>query len=264
MPRQEPYAYSYLPIDFNGPDSDLRGLDPFEQRSRVEERHQAPSVLQEVPLLLLPQRLFALSRVQRQRCPESISALKGWLLEARADDQRLRIRRPWIPFAEVYFPNIEAGRDTYQMAKAIGMIPRQCDISPNNQNQRLWLKTLHYLWQVMGVLFAQQLSQLPSDILQANVDNLTFYLPNQSMQNAAQITKADLALYQAIRHNFEYLRTTSLSATQQEAYKTPWQVFIAIQIEGFQAGWAIGPGGSEINGVSQDQQKEYILTSCTW
>jgi hypothetical protein len=110
MPRQEPYAYSHLPIDFNEPDSDLNGLDPFEQRSRVEARHQKPSVLQEVPLLLLPQQLFALSRAQRQRCPETIAALEAWLIEARADDQRLRIRRPWIPFVEVYFPNTEAGR----------------------------------------------------------------------------------------------------------------------------------------------------------
>jgi hypothetical protein len=130
MPRQEPYAYSYLPLDFNESDSDLKRLDPFEQRSRIEARHQQPRVLQEVPLLLLPQQLFALSRAQRQRCPETIAALEAWLIEARADDQRLRIRRPWIPFVEVYFPNTEAGRDTYQMAKEIGMIP--CKMTPTS------------------------------------------------------------------------------------------------------------------------------------
>ena len=260
MPRQEPYAYSYLPLYFNGPDSDLNGLGPFEQRSRIEERHQQPSVLREVPLLLLPQQLFALSRAQRQRCPETISALKAWLLEARADDQRLRIRRPWIPFVEAYFPDSEAGRKTYQMAKEIGNVPRQCGINPNNQNQRFWLKTLHYLWQAKGVLLAQQLSQLPTEILQANIDNLNLYLPGQSMQNAAHIAEADLAFYQAINQNFDYLKTTSLNAAQQKAYSNPWNLFIAIQVESFQTGWKIGPAGSEINGVSQDQQREYLHT----
>jgi hypothetical protein len=149
------------------------------------------------------------------------------------------------------------------MAKAIGNIPRQCAITPINQNQRFWLKTLHYLWQVKGVFFAQCISQIQPDILQANIDDLQLYLPSQSLQNATHIAEADLALYRAIDNNFEYLKTTSLSAAQQQAYSTPWKLFIAIQVESFQTGWKIGPAGSEVNGVSQDLQREYLHTkSC--
>ncbi|MGG6242889.1 hypothetical protein ACQ4N7_30210 [Nodosilinea sp. AN01ver1] len=122
---------------------------------------------------------------------------------------------------------------------------------------------MHYLWQVTGLLFAQQLSKLPQDLLKENTNRLYQYLPEPSLNNAVQIAASDLALYQAIAKNFEYLQNHSLDEMQRATYSTPLSLFKVIQIESFQTGWKIGPAGSEINGVSQDQQREYLYTkSC--
>ena len=243
----------------SNPTFEFEALNPFEQRAWIERHITCEPALQAIPLLLVPQRQLSLSRELRETRPEIITQLENWQQSARKDDVRLLIRRPWIPFVEAYFPDTEVGQETYQMAKEIGAIPRQCGIIPTNQDQRFWLKTLHYLWQAHGLLFAQQLSRLPDDLLQENIDRLHQYLPEQSFQNATQIATSDLTLYQAIVKNFEYLQNYSFDGRQRNTFSTPWSLFKEIQKENFQTGWKIGPAGSEINGVSQDQQKEVVL-----
>lgn len=247
------YTYSIPAFEFEA-------LNPFEQRVWLAKRVKCPPALQEIPLLLVPQKQLSLSRELHEKYPEIIAALTKWQQLAWRDDARLFIRRHWIPFVEAYLPDTEDGRETYQIAKEMGAIPRQCDIIPTNQNQRFWLKTLHYLWQVIGLLFAQQLSKLPQDLLQENIDRLHQYLPEPSLNNAVHIAASDWALYQAIEKNFEYLQNHSFDEMQRTTFSTPWSLFKAIQIESFQTGWEIGPAGSEINGVSQDQQREYLHT----
>jgi hypothetical protein len=245
---------------YSKPAFEFESLIPFEQRDWIARHFTCPPALQEIPLLLVPQRHILLPKEHLQTRSEIISALKAWQQLARQDDMRLLIRRPWIPFVEAYFPDTEAGRETYQIAKDIGAIPRQCGIVPTNQNQRFWLKTIHYLWQAQGLLFAQKLSKLSNDLLQENIDRLRQYLSEQSFKNAVHIAETDFALYQAIIENFEYLKTNSFDRRQQQTFSTPWLLFKAIQKEICQTGWKIGPAGSDINGVSQDQQKEYLHT----
>jgi hypothetical protein len=239
---------------------EFESLSLFEQRDWIAQHLICPPALQEIPLLLVPQRHLLLPKERLQRCPEVISALQAWQQLARQDDVRLLIRRNLIPFVEAYFPDTEVGRETYQIAKEIGAIPRQCGIIPTNQNQRFWLKTIHYLWQAQGLLFAQKLSKLPNDLLQENIDRLRQYLSEQSFKNAVHAAESNLALYQAIVDNFEYLKTNSFDRIQQQTFSTPWLLFKAIEKETCQTGWKIGPASPEINGLSQDQQKEYLQT----
>jgi hypothetical protein len=246
-------------IDTHQP-PDFAALNPFEQRAWVERHIERPQVLQEVPLLRCPERRLALSRTDRQSCPDIIAALQQWLEAARKDDFRLLIRRPWIPFVEVYFPDTETGRKTYKIAQEIGALPRQCGIVPTNQNQRFWLKTRHYLWQAKGVIFAQALCDLPAPMQQDNLDALHHSINRQSMDNATHIAASDLALYRAIERNFDYLRERSLTKAQQEGFPTPWRLFVVLQKEAFKTGWQLGPNSTEINGPSQDQQREYLHT----
>lgn len=245
---------------YSNPAFEFESLSPFEQRVLIKRQFTCPPALQEIPLLLVPQRQLLLPKEQLQTCSEVISALKAWQQLAQQDDVRLLIRRLWIPFVEAYFPDTEAGRETDQIAKEIGAIPRQCCIIPTNQNQRFWLKTIHYLWQAKGLLFAQMLSKLPNNLLQENIDRLRQHLSEQSFNNAIHIAETDLALYQTIVENFEYLKTNSFDRRQQQTFSTPWLLFKVIQEEICRTGWKIGPASSEINGISQDQQKEYLHT----
>ena len=245
------------------PSASFADLNPFEQRDWVERHIERPQVLQEVPLLRCPKRLLSLSRTDRQSCPDIIAALQRWLKTAAIDDIRLLIHRPWIPFVEVYFPEIGAGDKAYGIAQEIGALPRQCGIVPANQNQRFWLKTRHYLWQAKGVIFAQALCDLPDAIRQDNLDALHHSINRQSIENATRIAALDLAFYQAIERNFDYLREHSLDRAQQEAFPTPWLLFVALQQETVRTEWQLGPDSSEFNGISRDQQNDYLHTkSC--
>jgi hypothetical protein len=235
-------------------------LNPFEQRDWVECHIQPPQVLQEVPLLRCSERLLSLSRTDRQSCPDIIAALQQWLKAAHIDDIRLLIRRPWIPFVEVYFPQTEAGNKAYGIAQEIGALPRQCDIVPANQNQRFWLKTKHYLWQTKGVLLAQALCDLPGNLQQDNLKALRRRINQRSIKNATHIAAADLALYRALENHFDYLREQTFSPEQRECFPTPWRLFVALAKEAVETGWQLGPASTEINGPSQDQQREYLYT----
>jgi hypothetical protein len=179
------------------------------------------------------------------------------MTRAKEEDLRLNIERPLIPTAEIYIPDTLRGKRFFKIAKAIGKIPSTLNIVPKNQNQAYWLLTMRYFWQARGVLFAHKLlGVIPNPIEEQGV--LFRYLPSTSLKNLELITNIDLACFKLLVKGKPYIRNWAATQEIHYPFKSSMELFLKIQRQSFLMSWKVGPCDSELDWLSNAQQRDNI------
>lgn len=226
------------------------------KRAFAERILQRQPALLELPLILVPEHLLLVAEEFRQHSAVVISALNRWMTRAKEEDFRLNVERPWIPTAEIYIPNNIKGKRFFQIAKAIGEIPT-LEVIPRNQNQAYWLLTLRYFWQATGVLFAHKLlGVIPNPVDAEGV--LSRYLPDTSIKNLELMTNIDLACFKLLVRGGRYIREWAAAEGIPYPFNSPMELFLEIKKQSFLMVWQLGPGDSELDWLSNAQQKDNI------
>ncbi|MBD0344259.1 MAG: hypothetical protein ICV63_05390 [Coleofasciculus sp. Co-bin14] len=236
--------------------TDLIPTTEQDKRAFAERILQRQPALLELPLILVPEHLLHVPEEFRQQEAVVISALNRWMTRAKEEDFRLNIERPWIPTAEIYIPNNLKGKRFFKIAKAIGKIP-SLNIVPKNQNQAYWLLTMRYFWQARGVLFAHKLlGVIPNPIEEQGV--LFRYLPSTSIKNLELITDIDLACFLLLVRGGRYIREWAAKKKIRYPFKSPMDLFLEIEKQSFLMVWQLGPDDSELDWLSNAQQRDNI------
>jgi hypothetical protein len=136
---------------------DLSQLSDEELHLWASHVFEAPKAFCDVVFVLVPESYLDISLSFCERSSQTKAALDTWSKEAQYHDIRLHIERNWIPHQVIYLPDTAEGKVFYQIANAIGEIPINADVQPRNKNQAYWLKMLHGVYQVKGLVFANQL-----------------------------------------------------------------------------------------------------------
>jgi len=237
--------------------TDLIPTTEQDKRAFAERILQRQPALLELPLILVPEHLLHVPEEFRQQKVVVVSALNRWMTRAKEEDLRLNIERPWIPKAEIYIPNTLRGKRFFKIAKVIGKIPSTLNIVPKNQNQAYWLLTMRYFWQARGVLFAHKLlGVIPNPIEEQGV--LFCYLPSTSIKNLELITNIDLACFKLLVRGGQYIREWAATNKIRYPFKSPMDLFLKIQRQSFLLSWKVGPDDSELDWLSNAQQRDNI------
>lgn len=236
--------------------TDLTPTTEQDKRAFAERILQRQPALLELPLILVPEHLLHVPEEFRQHSAVVISALNRWMTRAKEEDLRLNIERPWIPTAEIYIPHTPIGLKFFKIAKAIGKIPT-LDVIPKNQNQAYWLLTMRYFWQARGVLFAHKLlGVIPNPIEEQGV--LSRYLPSTSLKNLDLETNIDLACFLLLVRGGRYIRKWAAAQGIPYPFNNPMELFWEIQKQSFLMSWKVGPDDSELDWLSNAQQRDNI------
>lgn len=223
----------------------------------AERMYPRPQTFLEMPLVLIPERLFQVERALRRDIPSVKSALNQWLEQAKQDDEALRIERNWIPYAETYIPDTPEGRQFFEVANAFGQIPMKAGIVPRNQNQGYWLKTLHYVYQARGILFAYKRLGVISN--PTAPDGLfTQYLSPLNIRNLELTTDGNLALYNLMEQGEEHIRQYVASKNQPYPFQRSLDLLLDVEQQSFLEGWERGPNNKELEWWSIEQQQDAL------
>jgi len=237
--------------------TDLIPTTEQDKRVFAERILQRQPALLELPLILVPEHLLHVPEEFRQQSAVVISALNRWMTRAKEEDLRLNVERTWIPTAEIYIPHTLRGKRFFKIAKAIGKIPSTLNIVPKNQNQAYWLLTMRYFWQARGVLFAHQLlGGIPNPVDAEGV--LSRYLPSTSLKNLELITNIDLACFLLLVRGGRYIRNWAATKGICYPFNSPMALFLKIQRQSFLMSWEVGPCDSELDWLSNAQQRDNI------
>ena len=237
--------------------TDLIPTTEQDKRAFAERILQRQPALLELPLILVPEHFLLVPEEFRQQEAVVISALNRWMTRAKEEDLRLNIERPWIPTAEIYIPDTLRGKRFFKIAKVIGKIPSTLNIVPKNQNQAYWLLTMRYFWQARGVLFAHKLlGVIPNPIEEQGV--LLRYLPSTSIKNLELITDIDVACFKLLVRRGRYIRNWAATNKIRYPFKSPMDLFLKIQRQSFLLSWKVGPDDSELDWLSNAQQRDNI------
>lgn len=241
--------YSYkLPSNLVLTTEDIRAL--------AYSTYEQPKALLELPLILVPKHLFEVSDDIHRELPVPKAAINEWMGRAKEEDERLRIERRWIPYAEIYIPHTPIGLKFYKLAKAIGEIPT-LGVIPKNQNQAYWLKTLHYYWQAKGVIFAHKLLGVIRNPVEPE-GVLGRYLPNTSLKNLELDTNIDLACFRLLVRGGQYIRNWAATEGIPYPFNNPMELFLEIQKQSFLTLWQLSPCNSEHDWLPNAQQRDNI------
>lgn len=236
--------------------TDLIPTNDEDKRAFAERILQRQPALLELPLILVPEHLLDVPEEFRQHSTVVISALNQWIKQAKEEDLRLNIERPWIPTAKIYIPCTSRGKRFFKIAQAIGEIP-SLNVVPKNQNQAYWLLTLRYFWQARGVLFAHKLlGVIPNPIEEQGI--LSRYLPSTSIKNLELITNIDLACFKLLVRGEPYIRNWAATNKIGYPFKSPMALFLEIQRQSFLMNWKLGPDDDELDWLSNAQQRDNI------
>jgi hypothetical protein len=167
------------------------------------------------------------------------SALDGWMAKAFDEDKQLGINRDTIPFAAVYIPDTPNSADFFNLALAIGEIPKP-QVAPENYNQACWIKTIQYYWQARGLVFAHRLfGVIPDPLGKEGV--LSRYLPETTLKNLRLTRDIDLACYRLLVKGEAYIKTWAAEEGISYPFKSPLKLFLQILKDGFEILLLLGP-----------------------
>ncbi|MBD0263756.1 MAG: hypothetical protein ICV78_13820 [Tolypothrix sp. Co-bin9] len=230
---------------YSSPNNIINNMTEEEIREWVESTLQRPKALQELPLILTPIYLFKTPQKLRRQSSVIKPSLDAWMLDAKEEDELLRIERRFIPFVEIYIPDTPKGKQFFSIAKAIAEIPMQAQVKLKNENQGYWLKTNHYFYQARGVLFAHKLlGVIPNPLKKQGL--FSEYLPETSIRNLDLITNVDLAEYHLIKEGEDYIRQRVDTANIVSPFnKNPFELFLSIKKQAFLDSWNLGPASLE-------------------
>ena len=165
--------------------------------------------------------------------------LDGWMAKALASDKQLGIIRDTIPFAAVYIPSAPNSLDFFNLALAIGEIPKP-KVALENHNQACWIKTIQYYWQARGLVFAHRVfGVIPDPLAEAGV--LRRYLPETSLENLRLNSDIDLACYRLLLEGEPYIKTWAAAEGISYPFKSPLELFLQTLKDGFQIFLLLGP-----------------------
>ncbi len=165
--------------------------------------------------------------------------LDDWIAKAKDEDKQLGINRDTIPFAPVYIPDTPNSADFFNLALAIGEIPKP-QVAPENHNQACWIKTTQYYWQARGLVFAHRLfGVIPDPLGKGGV--LSRYLPETSLENLKLDREIDLACYRLLLEGEPYIKTWAAEEGISYPFKSPLELFLQTLKDGFEILLLLGP-----------------------
>lgn len=239
---------------------------PYRNSSEITEKElyafaesmlEYPKTLLEMPLVLIPEPLFQTAREFRRGIPCVQSILDRWLEGAKEDDQCLRIERRWIPHAEIYIPDTDEGKEFFKVANAFGHIPIDAGIVPRNQNQGYWLKTLHYLYQAKGILFAYKLlGVIPNPTDKEGL--FTQHLSPRNIHNLERITDVAIAQYDLIRQGERFVKQRAAEHRIPYPFDNLLDLVIEIEKQSFLEAWEQGPNSKESAWITIENQQDNL------
>jgi hypothetical protein len=122
---------------------------------------------------------------------------------------------------------------------------------------------MRYFWQARGVLFAHKLlGVIPNPIEEQGV--LSRYLPSTSLKNLELITNIDLACFKLLVKGKPYIRNWAATQEIRYPFKSPMDLFLKIQTQSFRLSWKVGPDDSELDWLSNAQQRDNFLKKIGW
>jgi hypothetical protein len=165
--------------------------------------------------------------------------LDGWMAKAKAEDKQLGIIRSRIPYAAVYIPSAPNSVNFFDLALAIGEIPKS-QVASENYNQACWTKTNQYYWQARGLVFAHKVfGVIPDPLGKGGV--LSRYLPETSLENLRLDREIDLACYRLLLKGEPYIKTWAAEEGISYPFKSPLELFLQTLKDGFQILLLLGP-----------------------
>jgi hypothetical protein len=196
-------------------------------------------IKREIRKSLLEIPLIQLADISLLNPADTNITLDAWMAQARANDKQLGIIRDRIPFAAVYIPDTPNSLDFFNLALAIGEIPKP-QVAPENHNQACWIKTTQYYWQARGLVFAHRLfGVIPDPLGKGGV--LSRYLPETSLENLKLDREIDLACYRLLLKGEPYIKTWAAEEGISYPFKSPLELFLQTLKDGFQIFLLLGP-----------------------
>jgi hypothetical protein len=225
---------------------------------------EAPKAFCDLVLVLVPESHLDVSLSFCQRSSHTKVALDTWLEETQYHDIRLDIERHWIPHQVIYLPDTTEGQAFYQIANAIGKIPINADIQPRNKNQAYWLKMLHGVYQVRGLVFANQFlkilkgQQRPKKLLARKIGF-------KEIGKLQRIVDSDLALYRLISaaEGAPSLSSTAMDQTRFFS-ESALKVLVHIKTQEFIRAWAQGSENAHQAWIPLKQQADRLTKQVTF
>jgi len=240
------------------PPSDNPNMSEFELQARAERSLQRLGTLHELPLILVSPLPINGAEGFPPLLPASQSKIEDWLQKARIDDKRLRIKRRFIPHTPIYIPDTPEGQQFFKLAKLIGDIPLNVPVLPKSQNQRYWLKTLHYYWQARGVVIAQQaLLDVIADPL-GEGGALKNRLPAKILEDLRLSGAIDAACFRLLVAGENFIKQWATENERDYPFKTVYDLFLKLLEEEFLVIWQLGPLNSEKHPLSKAKQRDNI------
>ncbi len=193
----------------------------------------------EVSKCLLEIPLIQLADIPLLKPAATNITLDGWMAEAFASDKQLGIVRERIPYAAVYIPDTPNSFEFFNLALAIGEIPKP-PVPPQNHNQACWVKTNQYYWQARGLVFAHRLfGVIPNPLGKGGI--LSRYLPETSLENLRLGSEIDLACYRLLVEGEPYIKSWAAAAGIRYPFKSPLELFLQTLKDGFDFLLLLGP-----------------------
>ncbi len=193
----------------------------------------------EVSKCLLEIPLIQLADIPRLNPAATKIILDGWMAEAMACDKQLGIIRDTIPFAAVYIPDRPNSADFFDLALAIGEIPK-LQVVAENHNQACWIKTIQYYWQARGLVFAHRLfGVIPDPLGKEGV--LSCNLPETTLKNLRLNRDIDLARYRLLVKGEPYIKDWAAKEGISYPFKSPLELFLQTLKDEFQILLLLGP-----------------------
>lgn len=242
---------------FQPPSANLN-LSEFELQARAERLFPPPKKLQELPLILVSPLPQLGAEESPPLLPATQSKIGDWLQKARIDDERLRIKRQFIPHTPIYIPDTPEGQEFFKLAKLIGDIPLNIPLLPDGQNQEYWLKTLHYYWQARGVVITQQVLGVIADPL-GEGGALKNRLPAKILEDLRLSSAIDAACIRLLVAGENFIKQWWATENERDyPFKTIYDLFLKLLEEEFLVIWQLGPLNSEKYPLSKAKQRDNI------
>jgi hypothetical protein len=224
----------------------------------IRLRLEIPLFEREVSKCLLEIPLIQLADIALLKPAATKIILDGWMAEAFASDKQLGIIRDTIPFAPVYIPDRPNSADFFDLALAIGEIPKP-QVAPQNHNQACWIKTIQYYWQARGLVLAHRLfGVIPDPLGKEGV--LSGNLPETTLKTLRLDRDIDLACYRLLVKGEQYIKDWAAEEGISYPFKSPLELFLQTLKDGFDILLLLGPLNSYPEPLSKRSQRYNLNT----
>jgi len=195
-------------------------------------------------------------------CPREVPFLVALARErerAIAEEAALGIKRDQIPFIYINLPDTPQTLQFIRLAKAIRTVA-SFDLTPENNQQRYWMRCVQLYWQAKAILLSQKIFNLMPNL--ADLEQLlSQMLPKTALKNLQLETDAEKAVYDLIVTGEPLIRDWAKTEGIDYPFQNSQDLFLQFLKDKFQSSLSKKPFKPEPLWPDKREQRAH---RCKW